>query len=628
MPLIATVAKARAADFGPPVLVLDFLSLSRPPVNHHGVLFSPLLTQPLRFQPPLLVCSFYKGVAFPSRGLCRLTLTRPPTESSVHAAGSRLLDASLPLSSEVCRRSVSVYMAGCAKCSATVVLLLTAFSLFCRRRRSMHSDPDALPRMPTQHRMSTKYDSWSKEDLIAHVVRLEASVAAGAASATAAAPDASSSSSLTTTPTGSNTLPPLSAKAVKKLLTRKPRPAVDFSTYPRRKIALKFTYLGAPYAGLAHQGPGESLETPTVEAVLMEALEKAHFIEPGKGWEACGFARCGRTDKGVSAAGQVASLWVRSRLPYDPRIHEARKEEAEAIFVDENDEESAMNEGPTKIRTPVTLKERKAAASPLEHPYVHFLNKLLPPTVRVLAWSPLPPDDSFDARYSCTSRHYKYFFSLNSTPSGTGQGLPLDVEAMREAASYLVGEHDFRNLCKVDGSKQISTFTRRIYAATISPVSPVTPKPFAISPYSSITPFDTAPSSSNPGSTLDEFFVLDLLGRAFLYHQVRHIMAVLFRVGARLEPPTIIKDLIAWETKPDYQMAAGEPLLLWDCGFPGGVLDWQYGSVPLPKDQEGREAGLLNELVGRPAEDLGGEEGKFFIHCKPSPTRSSSNSNG
>jgi tRNA pseudouridine38/39 synthase len=37
--------------------------------------------------------------------------------------------------------------------------------------------------------------------------------------------------------------------------------------------------------------------------------------------------------------------------------------------------------------------------------------------------------------------------------------------------------------------------------------------------------------------------VLDLVGTAFLYNQVRHIMAILLLIGARLELPSLYPHL-------------------------------------------------------------------------------------
>jgi tRNA U38,U39,U40 pseudouridine synthase TruA len=397
---------------------------------------------------------------------------------------------------------------------------------------------------------------------------------------------------------------------------------------------------------------------PTVEAVLMEALEKGNLIEEGKGWDGCGFARCGRTDRGVSAAGQVVSLWVKSRLEYDGEIHEQREGEAEGRKGEKEKEkeggkkrEKSTTDDSPSATNPTTYSDEEDFTSTwetsnpklhnktlrLELPYLHILNKLLPPTIRILAWSPLSPTSDFDARYSCTHRHYKYFFSLNANPAGVEGAPDLDLEAMREAAGYLVGEHDFRNLCKVDGSKQITDWRRAIYSATISPVEAVTAKPFTLSPYSHITPSNTSPSPSASSSSSSSsspppegsFFVFDLLGRAFLYHQVRHIMAILFLVGARLESPSVVKDLLAWPTKPTYEMADGAPLLLWDCGFPEGMLDWRYGSTSLKAgeavfgtEEEGgafeAEKFGYREREGRDGEEKQGGEQQKKKHFIPS----------
>ena len=81
----------------------------------------------------------------------------------------------------------------------------------------------------------------------------------------------------------------------------------DFSRYNKRHIALKLSYLGWVFHGFASQ---ENVEN-TVEAHLFEALKKCCLIEDRA---SCNYSRCGRTDKGVSAFGQVISLDVRSNL--------------------------------------------------------------------------------------------------------------------------------------------------------------------------------------------------------------------------------------------------------------------------------------------------------------------------
>lgn len=67
-----------------------------------------------------------------------------------------------------------------------------------------------------------------------------------------------------------------------------------------------------------------------------------------------------------------------------------------------------------------------------------MINGILPDEIRLLSIKPV--DSSFNARFDCTRRTYKYFFFQND----------MDIEKMREGAAILLGEHDFRNLCKID----------------------------------------------------------------------------------------------------------------------------------------------------------------------------------
>ncbi|KAJ7179581.1 pseudouridine synthase [Mycena filopes] len=301
------------------------------------------------------------------------------------------------------------------------------------------------------------YESWSKEALIARLTQLEAE---------------------------------------KERLTLPPTPAA--------KLRLKFCYSGWAYNGLAIQADPTPL--PTVEGVLFEALAKARLIDGDAGMEGCGWERCGRTDRGVSAGGQVISLWVRS----------------------------ALNNAPTDSK-PAQLRSGVKPHPAIHNPHSRMVFR------RTRLFS----------RFQCTSRHYKYFF----TPDG------LDIPLMSKAASLLVGSHDFRNFCKLDPAKQLTTYRRHIMSADINPVA---------------------------GGTAVGMHVLDLKGSAFLYHQVRHIMAILFLIGAGLEPPSVVTALLNVEpgaegdpslavvdTRPEYQMADALPLMLYECHYSPGDVEWQ-----------------------------------------------------
>jgi tRNA pseudouridine38/39 synthase len=172
--------------------------------------------------------------------------------------------------------------------------------------------------------------------------------------------------------------------------------------------------------------------------------------------------------------------------------------------------------------------------------YVQMLNGVLPSSIRVSAWAPVPED--FNARFSCRGRHYRYFF--------TDLREELDIEAMRKAAGYFIGEHDFRNFCKLDVAMQITNFKRTMLSADIVP-------------YEGLLP-----------NNASRMWMFDLKGTAFLWHQVRCMMSILFLVGQSLEKPEIVMDLLDMEkyrTKPSYEIAHDTPLVLYDCDFDGIV---------------------------------------------------------
>lgn len=266
----------------------------------------------------------------------------------------------------------------------------------------------------------------------------------------------------------------------------------DWSKQNMRFVALKFAYLGWNYNGLAFQL--EPTPLPTVEEAILKTLAKVKLIkEP---IEEVKFSRCGRTDKGVSAMNQVISIEIRSNLS---------KEDQSNPELDDK-----------------------------EVDYLSILNANLPSDIKMHSICLRPPTD-FDARFSCISRHYRYIFRKQN----------LNIELMNQGANLYQGIHDFRNFCKLDGSKQITNFQREIYSSKILHLH-------------------------------DDYYCFDLKGSAFLWHQVRCMVAVLFTIGQGLERPEIVTDLTdmqKYPTKPQYEMAHDIPLVLYDCEFP--EMEWK-----------------------------------------------------
>ena len=81
----------------------------------------------------------------------------------------------------------------------------------------------------------------------------------------------------------------------------------DFTLYNKRHVMLHVAYFGWDWHGYVVQDNTAA----TVEAALFEALERTRLIESR---ETSNYHRCGRTDKGVSALGQVVSIDLRSNF--------------------------------------------------------------------------------------------------------------------------------------------------------------------------------------------------------------------------------------------------------------------------------------------------------------------------
>ena len=145
------------------------------------------------------------------------------------------------------------------------------------------------------------------------------------------------------------------------------------------------------YDGGAFHGWAKQPDQRTVEGVLREALD---VIYP-RGWS--DLAVAGRTDTGVHATGQVASVRVTAGAP---------------------------------------------AANAAE-----ALNTALPPDVSVLAVADAP--EGFHARFSATARSYRYVV-LNRPARSALEARrslwwprPVELERLRACASRLPGEHEF-----------------------------------------------------------------------------------------------------------------------------------------------------------------------------------------
>jgi hypothetical protein len=138
----------------------------------------------------------------------------------------------------------------------------------------------------------------------------------------------------------------------------------DIQKYHQRHVAIQIQYEGGSYFGFASQAPGDCDET--IEKHLFHALMKLKLIGDRKD---CQYSRCGRTDRGVSALGQIIGLRVRSNLP--------ENHDTSSIKDDERDDTKAISDK--------QMKSSSQSSSALkEIDYCGLLNRNLPDDIRAV----------------------------------------------------------------------------------------------------------------------------------------------------------------------------------------------------------------------------------------------------
>lgn len=297
-----------------------------------------------------------------------------------------------------------------------------------------------------------------------------------------------------------------------------------------RHIALEIFYDGEKYSGLA-ESVGQQSDN-SIERALFTALQKCQLITSR---EQAKYSRCGRTDRGVSSAGQVVALHVKSAFAPCASWDAEGKDLVQDDQLPKNSLDTKtvwvpprkISQG-QRLQDTITYRQERQVT---ELAYDKVLNSLLPPEIRVLGWTPV--SDEFSARFSAGSRTYRYFFHRRN----------MSIENMKKGLAYMVGKHDFRNFCKLN-VEEVSNFERKIHQVDIVAV--------------------------NEGNH-DEIYYFEIVGQAFLWHQIRCIVTIVFMIGRGLEEPEVVRDLLNTEKypgKPSYPLADERPLVLHHCAFP------------------------------------------------------------
>ncbi|XP_067633581.1 tRNA pseudouridine(38/39) synthase [Eurosta solidaginis] len=183
--------------------------------------------------------------------------------------------------------------------------------------------------------------------------------------------------------------------------------------------------------------------------------------------------------------------------------------------------------------------------------YCTLLNRVLPRNIQAVAWMPLR-SPVYSARFDCVERTYRYYF-----PKGD-----LCIEEMQKACELLGRHTDFRNFCKMDVNNGVTNYIREIFKASVQRC-------------------EVEHNNSKEEEDGYAMYMLEIRANAFLWHQIRCIMAVLLLIGERKEQPDVINELLDVEKnpcKPQYTPAIGLPLNLFHCEFRKHTIQPTEGS--------------------------------------------------
>ena len=244
-----------------------------------------------------------------------------------------------------------------------------------------------------------------------------------------------------------------------------------------RRYRIVISYDGTAYAGWQIQPNGVTIQ---------EKLEAALHQLTG---EKCKVHGSGRTDQGVHAHRQVAHFDLHTRFP------------------------------------PRSLPRA--------------MNSILPLDIRVM--SAAMADPSFDARRHAAGKEYRYFIWNAEIMPPTYRNYKaqvktlLNVDAMREAAGLLVGEHDFAAFT-ANPNREVETTVRALYDLKVT----------------------------RRGREI----IITARGSGFLYKMVRSLAGFLIRVGQGAVPPSETRAILLSRTRTArVPTAPSQGLFLWNVDY-------------------------------------------------------------
>ncbi len=271
----------------------------------------------------------------------------------------------------------------------------------------------------------------------------------------------------------------------------------------RRNVSLLVAYDGTDFHGFA-----ESNDVVTVMGTLRATLEQILQVE-------LDLTAAGRTDAGVHGWGQV----VTGRLPAHADL--ARLQQS--------------------------------------------VNRMCAPSIaiRTADWA----EDDFDARFSATSRAYRYDVWNHPHPNPlvarTSWHVPhdLDLDAMNAASAHLLGEHDFASFCrrpKVKDGLPEKSLVRILQRAEWHRVQRTAEAMGAL---------------TYEGAMPDAMLRFEIAASSFCHQMVRSVVGTLVEVGrGRREADSIRDTLAAHDRSSAGPVAPPTGLVLWAVSYSG--LRW------------------------------------------------------
>jgi tRNA pseudouridine38-40 synthase len=248
---------------------------------------------------------------------------------------------------------------------------------------------------------------------------------------------------------------------------------------PHWKLTL--TYDGTPFNGWQIQP-----NLPTVQGTLARAIHRitGETVLP---------QGSGRTDTGVHALGQVASVSLTTPIPA-PNLHRA-------------------------------------------------LNNALPSSIRIISVEAVP--ESFHARHSAIRKTYEYrilprgiLCSPFRAPFLWPSRYHLNFEALQQAATHVIGTHDFTSFAATN--PDLTTRSKSEEEDEDAPTEAAEK-----SSEESITPTNTRTIHHSDWHKQEDLLIYRVTGSGFLHHMVRNLVGTFVECASQRRPPESIPEILA-----------------------------------------------------------------------------------